>query len=160
MENLSNYLKENMKKSDIYTKLKAENPNSSGVLKIGAIYQNPAEETSNRKSCTGDSWIQYWKEMTDHSENHLECSFCGKTIFIDIDFPDALTYRMKNIKCGKEKHQAFGGHYKNNYMNNSVYKYIIIPVCCDCNSQCINTELKVKISNKYVFEIDPQVDEE
>ena len=43
MKELSNYVKENMNKSNIYKKLKEENPNSSGVLKIGDIYQNPAE---------------------------------------------------------------------------------------------------------------------
>lgn len=107
MKELSNYVKENMNKSNIYKKLKEENPNSSGVLKIGDIYQNPAEETSNRKSCTGDSWIKYWKKMTDYKYNKLQCSFCGKTIFIDIDFPDALTYRMENMECGEEKTPSF-----------------------------------------------------
>ena len=45
--------------------------------------------------------------MTDYKYNKLQCSFCGKTIFIDIDFPDALTYRMENMECGEEKTPSF-----------------------------------------------------
>jgi len=129
-------------------------PPNVGILKLGDKYSNPPEKehTSKRKAFGGISWIEYWRRLSSVTANHLECSFCGKDIYVDLTKPDAFMQRMNNLGYVVEDMQAEGGHYHKNDYNNSD-GYVIIPVCKSCNGKSEDEILTVRIANKFVEEI-------
>ena len=122
-------------------------------LEEGKIYHNPPEEehTGERKAYADITWIDYWSRMTGFRGNHLNCSFCNKDIYIDVDAFDAMTKRMENPKTSKDVYQAVGGHFHKNGKDNS-NGYIIIPICKSCNGRNTDYDLTIKVPNRYVDE--------
>lgn len=137
-----------------------EYPPEVGVLTKGTVFHNPPEEehTGDRVAFGGIPWIEYRLRLLGLEGNHLQCSFCGRVIFIDVDYCDAYFERMNRPLPNKEDYQAVGGHYHKNRKDNTD-GYIIIPVCKECNAKSENFDLVVKEPNKYVEEIGASVKE-
>lgn len=132
-------------------------------LQVEDKLRNPSanDETSKRHAYNGQSWIKYWQTFTGEGSNKVQCTCCGKDIFVDVDEPDCKTYVNTNYQPSnpvtKDDLQAVGGHFYKNGRDNSD-GYIIIPICKECNGKSPDEEMAIKIENKYVSEEAANID--
>ena len=150
-------------KEALFQEYPSNHPPEIGEMHEGYVFHNPSEETGNRKAFGDVPWIDFWQYLTGKDFNHLQCTFCGEHIFRDINSTQCRTYVNGKSSMRKnndrDDYLAVGGHYYKNGKNN-VEGYIIVPVCKDCNGKQPDTDLIVKVENKYVEEIGASVEKE
>lgn len=79
-----------MNKFDEYKKEIEANHKEYMTLCVGDdVFLQNGNNTSERKAPKGYSWIDYWRAMSGNHESSLECSSCGKMIFVD-EIPQML----------------------------------------------------------------------
>ena len=79
-----------MNKFDEYKKEIEANHKEYMTLCVGDdVFLQNGNDTSERKAPKGFSWIDYWRAMSGNHESSLECSSCGKMIFVD-EIPQML----------------------------------------------------------------------
>lgn len=148
-------------KAEFIQKNKVE-PEVANLTK-GKKLHNPSveDETSKRRAYNGVPWIKYWQAFSGNSSNKLQCSCCGKVIFVDIEKSDCQIYVNNNYDPSnpitKDDLQAVGGHFYKNGRDNSD-GYIIIPICKECNRKSSDDVMNIKVENKYVSEEAANID--
>lgn len=97
-----------------------------------------AEGTKDRKPCCDiKAWHKYWMIVSGNFNNRMECGFCKKPVFADINTQECFESTIgKKDEDGKpdkiENHQAHGGHLEIDILGRGYY---ITPLCPRCNSK-------------------------
>lgn len=152
---LENYKEEFIQKNKV-------KPEAGNLTKVEKLH-NPSveDETSKRRAYNGVPWIKYWHAFSGNSSNKLQCSCCGKVIFVDIEKSDCQIYVNNNYDPSnpitKDDLQAVGGHFYKNGRDDSD-GYIIIPICKKCNVQPPDKEMEIKVGNTFVSEEAANID--
>lgn len=100
------------------------------------VFLQNGNNTSERKAPKGYSWIDYWRAMSGNHESSLECSSCGKMIFVD-EIPQILKKMYGLMGLNENENIALGGHmvvpepHSHNYSGG----FYIAPLCPKCNGQ-------------------------
>lgn len=99
--------------------------------------------TTDRKAPKGFSWIDYWRAMSGNHKSQLECSSCGKMIFVD-GIPPMMSKMYKLMNIDENDYIALGGHLlvKEPQSHDYVGGFYIAPLCPKCNAQ---REYKIQI---------------
>lgn len=92
-----------------------------------------AKNTSDRDADKNVSWIDYWKAMTEHHEDPLHCSSCGKEIYAG-EIPDSVKLRY-GLLGDKSSHKAVGGHIWLQGSQTEPGGRYITPLCPECNAK-------------------------
>lgn len=109
----------------------------STVLKVNIDNEKTnCSNTGNRSAKNGWSWIDYWRAMTGTFKTQLNCSSCGKTIFVG-PAPKMMENMFVRTGDKAENHTAIGGHVWVETPGSTKYKggRYITPLCPHCNSQ-------------------------
>ena len=96
-----------------------------------------------RKAPEGLSWINFWQAMSGNHKSQLECSCCGKMIFVD-RIPPMMAKMYKLMDIDENDCIAIGGHLlvKEPQSHEYVGGFYIAPLCPKCNAL---REQKIKI---------------
>ena len=92
--------------------------------------------TAGRKAPEGLSWINYWRAMSGNHKSQLECSSCGKMIFVD-GIPQIMSKMYKLMNIDENDYIAHGGHLlvEESQSHDYVGGFYIAPLCPKCNAQ-------------------------
>ena len=109
--------------------------------------------TGGRTAYKGESWINYWREMTGMKATTMYCSSCGKEIFVGEPTPLQKS-RFSIGDDNVENHRAHGGHIWVDAPANKEYtggRYIT-PLCPECNGQH-GKEIDIRKGSVYCKEL-------
>ena len=114
--------------------------------------------TGGRSAYKGETWIDYWRAMTDNVATTMWCSSCGKEIFVGEPTSDQ---KLKFSKGGDkvENHRAHGGHIWVDSPASKKYtggRYIT-PLCPECNGQH-DKDINIRKDSVYCKELGATID--
>lgn len=99
-----------MEKFDEYKKeIEANHKEYMTLCVDDDVFLQNGNNTSERKAPKGYSWIDYWRAMSGNHESSLECSSCGKMIFVD-EIPQMLKKMYGLMGLNENENIALGGH--------------------------------------------------
>lgn len=100
------------------------------------VFLQNGNNTSERKTPKGFSWIDYWRAMSGNHKSQLECCSCGKMIFID-GIPPIMSKMYKLMNIDENDYIALGGHLmvEEPQSHDYVGGFYIAPLCPKCNAQ-------------------------
>ena len=124
-------------KFEAYKKRIEDKYTDYATLYVGqdAELQN-GNSTTERKAPEGLSWINYWRAMSGNHKSQLECSSCGKMIFVD-GIPPIMLKMYKAMNIDENDCIALGGHLlvEEPQSHDYVGGLYIAPLCSQCNAQ-------------------------
>lgn len=92
-----------------------------------------ANNTSDRDADKNVSWIDYWRAMTGNYSERLNCSSCGKEIYVG-EIPSSALLKYKR-NGDNSSHKAEGGHIWLQGTQNEPGGRYITPLCPECNAK-------------------------
>ena len=93
-----------------------------------------SDDTSGMRAYGGSSWIDYWRAMTGIHDTQLQCSSCGKVIYVGFA-PKVMENMYKATGDNADNHRAIGGHVWVVGSNRYAGGRYIAPLCPACNNK-------------------------